>query len=479
MVERKRAGGRKVKVADERKMASESSRELEPIRPYDEEEGERITREFSEGRKNVGARNPYIIGLRVLAQRGEDVSSYTPHDLPEIMSRAFPDYDYNQLFDPRHGSPVYFGIYNATLKLAEVCPKLYGESLVYLKKDPERRVGAIPRICDPEEEGHLIRAPSRSKTIHGHNFEYRKILGSPTRGLEFHNPVQGCLADCWLISALSSVAWAETNGKVPKKLAAATEITLFSPNERYQPRKITTSMDFYLDTTSDRPYYATSDEDEYTLGFYESWPCFYEKCFASYWQQDRVAKDTSYNPPRFFTNNSPDYSYLNFKDPIGATKEMTNFPVVSHTTASYQPNNENKIVDDIFNNACVTGTALNNGIFVRANKAVTAYTYLTAARANDPDVVYDEDGLPANHAFSILGVYMENNTKFVVLRNPWGFGGGPASFNLYSQSHLAQNLPRVDSLPGGISQADQASKGIFGLDSLCFKKYFEVFGWVG
>src|SRR5512138_757946 len=66
-----------------------------------------------EGRANIGARNPLVLALHQLA----DLNQPLPHsitDLRELIEMAFGDHTYEEMFDPRYDSPVYFGLYRKT-----------------------------------------------------------------------------------------------------------------------------------------------------------------------------------------------------------------------------------------------------------------------------------------------------------------------------------------------------------------------------
>jgi len=482
MVERKRAGGRKVK-----KVKSELSRDEVHEKP-DNEMIERINiKEIPVFRQNVGARNPFVIAKRKLQMMDRDVSEYTPEDLPEMMEIAFPDYVYEELFDPKFGSPVYHGIFFATLRLAKVCPKQYAESLYILQKDPARKTGEIPIYCKgiKKSQGRKTEIPA------GRPLKYRDTAGNQINfGLGFNDPEQGCIADCWLISALSSVAWAETNA-FPRKLSKTTPIYLYAPktDTTFYRSQITTSMDFFTDDAGSIPYYAKTNKNNLNPAFYECWPSFYEKCFAGYVQKNRVP-DLTPLPYHFDRNDNPEYSCLNFGSSFLATEDLTGMNVIHSTntiknTEDYlggsNPDSDDQIIEDIRINAC-NGQALDDGVFIPTTKPSTTYTYLSEndvpnaanhAKYGGSIVTYCAyPGLPANHAFSILGVYQLNpQTQYIVLRNPWGTDS-VSQYDAYTQAHLTTDLPAP--LP-----PNPGSEGIIGLESECFMRYFESFGWTG
>lgn len=146
-----------------------------------------------------------------------------------------------------------------------------------------------------------------------------------------------------------------------------------------------------------------------------------------------------------------------------------------------------RLVTDL---ATICSGTLGNGKFIPTKRPVTTYTYLTkdAAAAGNlgtgPDPVYDKPGIPANHAFSVLGLYQYSTSKkYVVLRNPWGYidcdPDNPMTFNSDVQQYLATSLPYI----GSTTYIRQYLNGyygeaIFGLEISCFMRYFEAFCWV-
>jgi hypothetical protein len=478
MVDAKRSGVSKV-----RKTKKVPSRVTEPKMPGDGEKKIARFAHIPEFRANVGARNPFIIALRKLELTHFEI---TPHflmhtNLKQMMKAAFKNIPYEKMFDPKFGSPVYYGIYQATVRLAESCPKRYADVIPLLKKDPARKTAAPPPYC-----ANMTKSAGQYGTINGNPTQYVNTNANRINGgVEFNDPVQGCIPDCWLISALSSVAWAEMNGLLPTKLSKVLPARVYPPSTWPVVKPITTTLSFYTDTAMTVPYYAHTNPTmitRYNANYYECWPSFYEKCFAGYYSKQRI-------PPFTGIADPPDYSNINYGSSFAATQDLTGNTMNGNTekcTINYivngpGPDNDAQIIEDIRIGAC-NGAALGNGVFIATNKPATAYTYLTAdvvpALANQArfgsNVVYDSPGLAANHAYSILGLYQVSATKkYVVLRNPWGFAGDTASFNAYSQGYLA-NLP---ALPNASYINNLGAEGIFGLQSLCFMRYFEQFGW--
>jgi hypothetical protein len=439
-----------------------------------------------EGRENIGARNPMVLVRNKLDSMNEsNLVDYLGPNLRILLKQAFEELDYENMFDPQYGSPVYYGLYGVTVRLAELYPDKghYAETSGKLKKEPPSGPGAPPAECKD-----LVKSEAQSTTINGKQTQYRDTsAGLKNQGLEFDDPVQGCVADCWLISALSSIAFVETLfPPAIKKLVRAPPIYVCPPPPSWATKKeITTDMAFYTTSNGTRPYYGRVNQKRSKPTFYEAWVSFYEKCFAAYYQQNRT--------PPFVQINNPSYNAINFKGAFGALMDITGNAVTTATsgyTKDYfgtngAPDNNAGIITKIRTTAC-NGLALDpNGVILYTRKPAVAYTYTTAgsvpALANrnvDPykygdPVTYNCAGIPANHAFSILGLFEKNGVQYVVLRNPWGFAGDSASFSAALRPSLA---PLPASLPDPLNIDNTGGEGIFGLKSLTFMRYFEAFG---
>lgn len=434
-------------------------------------------------RKNVGSRNPYVIAKRQLElmHYKADPSFFNPENLQKMMEVAFAPLAFDQMFDPQFGSPMYHGVFFDTLQLAEICQRQYDQSVRLLLLDPARKVGAMP----PDYCSGITRSNEPNDKINGKTIQYRNsdADAKANYGLEFNDPLQGCLLDCWFIAALSSLAWVETisTAKIGgRKLVKAPPAIFYPPSTWPAKRTITTNLKFYTDKETGKKAFYTHTPDVFT--YYEGWPLFYEKCYASYWQQKRT--------PPFSQIDTPDYSCLSTGSPFTATMDLTGLQVTDATVkytvnyfgADINHDNEEQIVEDIRAKACDSAQNLSNGLFLPTWKPVTTYTYLSAssvpAIANQnrgANVAYDNAGIAANHAFSILGVYQHTDGKqYIVLRNPWGAYGERTRFNAYCQGYyLALSKEKL----GTAYVNDPAAAGIFALGSYCFLRYFEAFGW--
>lgn len=444
-------------------------------------------------RANVGARNPMVIAKRkIMSMQIHDIEelldlSYSPENLRKLMGTAF-NKEHELLFDPQYGSPVYYGLYAVTKRLSKSQPdsEHYGESNLKLIEKVPGKAGPAPDYCNNRQ-----RSEGQVSTIDGKPILYRDTTEvDPTNyGLEFNDPVQGCVADCWLIAALSSVAVVETRvNPADRRLEEDGPPIKVSPPSYFTTRyDITTSTEFYTDQYGITAYYGHLKKKKKANGttYYKGWAPYYEKCFANYYKLNR-------NPP-FVQNNNPDYGAINFGDPFAALEDITGKEATDNTfnTASYfrtggTADDVSGMITKIRTGAC-GGLGLSpNGVVLFTKRPAVAITYFSATsvpnlanrnvapyKYGDP-VTYDCEGIAANHTFSILGLYQKDGIKYVVLRNPWGFGGGTASFSTRLQGSLATTLT---SLPDPWNVADTGAEGIFGLNVLTFMRYFKTFGW--
>ena len=160
----------------------------------------------SEGRANIGARNPLTVAMHKL-EKMHQVVMFSGTNLKTMLETAFSELPYEKMFDPKYASPLYFGLYRATRRLAERSPDTgrYAEALQKIKAEPQ-----------PGEEvagqcQNLIKSANPATTLGGKPLQYRDTAaGLTNNGLEFNDPMQGCVADCWFIAAITAVALAET-----------------------------------------------------------------------------------------------------------------------------------------------------------------------------------------------------------------------------------------------------------------------------
>jgi hypothetical protein len=253
-------------------------------------------------------------------------------------------------------------------------------------------------------------------------------------GAEYFDPVQGGLGDCYFIAALSAVAWSRPFVIMLRQRATG-------PNQQ----DFIDRIDFYsggtksIEVTERVPVvknthawiYARSSEAG------EIWPAVYEKAFAKWKTNDPT--------------DEPNYGPIAGGWPVQATTELTNLTGVTKTCSALT-------ADQIWS------AVRSNCLSYRTFNPMTAWTFCVTPTPVD----YTGTGIVAYHAYTILGWAYVNNTKYVVIRNPWGHNG-----------------PVINSLAGNWSAYEQSfwrtvplnSGGVFAIPVDTFKKYYWQFGW--
>ncbi|MFO0601021.1 MAG: C2 family cysteine protease [Myxococcaceae bacterium] len=192
-------------------------------------------------------------------------------------------------------------------------------------------------------------------------------------GFGFDDPTQGQVGDCYFISALSAVA--KSHPEILQNAVKANRdgtytVTFYernSPMDLAKPVQVTIDGKF-----ADRHgmlEYAAARETK------ELWPMIFEKAYAS-WKGgfDAIEGGMSATALEAITGKQGDF-----------------FPVTSDMKG-----------DALF--AQIKAACANKGAVVALSKTW------------DPS----EQGVVADHAYTLLGVEEKNGQKFVQLRNPWG-----------------------------------------------------------
>jgi len=461
----------------------------------------------------VGARNPYALTEIVLGRPVDWASVPDPLALVEEVLVT----PREQLFDPKFASPVYLGArLDAKGRIVEEPVRVPGEptppehdesvqlpEVVRTLDDLRGVLGdlgevSVRSVVPARAGGWTIElAPGGAKAVATRSVVFSQDvleklanlvavldLGwTPAGGAwadtgrffneaaEYFDPVQGGLADCWLIAAMSAVAWA-----LPGTIADASRATgpgnqQFVHRFTYRDPFDATSHTFEVsDETvvwqgTDSQLYGRSSEAG------EIWPGVIEKAFAQ-WRQGT-------------TNDHPNMPILNFGDPSWAAAAL------SGRSAQY--------VDHGSQTAAQLQTLVkSHSVSYRTVDPMTAWTYGTAPAG----LSYDDAHIVANHAYSVLGwtsgpllVRAFESTlarvsdtvraslvdrlgflfdpivltrSYVVLRNPWGYYEGTAGsrggvISMRDQGFWRSiNLDDVD--------------GVFAIDFPTFQKYYATTG---
>ncbi len=382
---------------------------------------------------NTGVINPYALIETKLARK---IDWLHVADRRQFIQTVL-NFPYEQLFDPRHGSPLY----------------------------PGRRFDERQGAFAPSPKWTSSREISRHATCSNVSLSNvydlsqrmtgRQVLEWLDPGMFFINapdfaaPVQGNLPNCDFIAAITSLAWSDPHAIAQAVCPVAAsdsdpgrrrmERVFFFPYAGANPQGVDVSELLPLIEPGRLYQYARSSHSE------EIWPAIYEKAWVKW--VNREAGDR------------PDYAKIVGGDPVRSLVSLTGKHYNSYAT-------ETRTAGDIWS-------------LVRANSSgswtynpMVATTYPSAALA--PSMIdYDASGLVAGHSYSILGWQWANNKRYLVLRNPWGFQEpldhlDPGSWRSFGQFDGGQV----------VNDINLTEHGVFAIPAEIFRDYFGWFGWV-
>ncbi len=261
---------------------------------------------------------------------------------------------------------------------------------------------------------------------------------------EFFDPVQGAVANCYFIAAMSAVAWAKPYGishmsRATSGVQSGTTnmIRFYKPDSNGQVDKEIEVTDAVPVRQGSLSYiYCRSSEEG------EIWPAVYEKAFAKL--------ETGH------TGDKPDITKTGWGDPVWATAQLTGgrrtyWSTKSHTAAD--------LYDKVRANSAGSRTI----------RPMVASTYSTGAAAQD-NVSYTGTNLVASHAYTVLGWAYRNNTRYIVMRNPWG------SFE--SSTGALSGIVWMRDVSWWRPIVLAPNDGTFAIRATTFKKYFRTLGVV-
>lgn len=439
----------------------------------------------------VGVINPYALAELVLGRTIPWNQIANPRQLLE-EALATP---YEQLFDPVYESPLYMGLrLNEKLTLERVRPAILDVERPQGEDDLERyqfgdvsalkKVGDLGRYYKTEDiasipidaatlvepgvlklrisqpgESRLARLASRFtpailKAILDINElpDLEDITFEPpvsywgdygnffAEAAEFFDPKQGAVANCYLIAAMSAVAWAQpyrirhlTRATGAGQQQFVNNITLYHVDS-HAASEVEVSDAIPLRYSNDQPMYARSTEAG------ETWPAILEKAYAK-WESGA-------------SGDTPDIPSTAFGSPSRACAELTGLTRFSVATSGTS-------ADDLWD------LVRQNSLGRRTFNPMVASTYSSGASSPDK-VIYGDANLVANHAYTVLGWDYRNNKKYIILRNPWAsteatLGSLDATVMMHDISWWR---PIVLSNPDGT----------FALEIGVFKSYFSSLG---
>lgn len=435
--------------------------------------------------------NPYALAEVVSGRR---IKWKEVQDAPRLLESILQT-PYEELFDPKYNGPLYYGFrLNEQMKLVPERPPLLDIKVKLEANDlevPLNSVSDIKRLEDlgprykVEQVGTItvqraevvgnqlqltLRLPSedrQSKLARVFTKEVLatiapdpKTVGKSTdwtppnatwgdagrffnETSEFFDPIQGAVANCYYIAALSAVAWA-----MPFRIRHLTRATgqgqeMFTNLIQFFKPDSGGQLDKDIEVTDSVPLdagggflYARSSE----LG--EIWPAVYEKAYA------KLKTGT--------TSDHPDILATAWGDCVWATGQLTGGRREYHNTAD---NSADKLWDLVRANS-LSGRTFN---------PMTAWTYSSGDDA-PTKVVYADANVVGSHCYTILGWDYRDNRKYIILRNPWG-----------NTEATVQNLAGTTWLwdiswwrPINLAVVD----GTFAVEASAFKQYWAGLGVV-
>ncbi|MDZ7268877.1 MAG: C2 family cysteine protease [candidate division KSB1 bacterium] len=259
---------------------------------------------------------------------------------------------------------------------------------------------------------------------------------------EFFDPVQGAVANCYYIAALSAVAWAMPYRITHLTRAVGTTQERFLNMIRFYKPDSGGQLDREIEVTDAVPLsngnfiYCRSSESG------EIWPAVYEKAYAKL--------------KTGITGDHPDITATAWGDCVWATAQLTGGRRFYYDTPSFS-------ADDLWN------LVRANSLSYRTFNPMTAWTY-SSGEASEKKIIYSDANIVASHCYTILGWAYRNDRKYIILRNPWGYTEATVqTLNdtvwLYDISWWRPiNLTAID--------------GTFALEASAFKTYFAGLGVV-
>ena len=478
------------------------------------------------------ARNPYALAEAIAGGPIDWSTILEPRAVLEDLLRT----PYEQLFDPKFDSPVYLGFElnrdgvmkqkpvkpidadvdaqpddqrfpaldpSEIRRLADLAPYVGGpiEEVPVRSIVPTRAGGYVVEIGEAPTKRLETLNPIYDERILGRLIDLIKLDGGWTpdggswsdtgqffrEAAEFFDPIQGNLGDCWLIAAMSSVAWA-----LPYTFAQRSRAT-GTPNERFtnllelvDPAngnklkfEATDETIVWSGTTS--PMYGRSSEAG------EAWPAIVEKAYAM-WRGNT-------------TNDHPNLTVLNGGDPVHASAALTGRKPHYTGTASTS-------ATDLLN------LVKNNCVNYRTVNPMTAWTYCSSDASPDK-VNYADATIVACHAYSVLGWARGSKLaghidldRFMLMPHAAGpasvaasttsatIAARPSGLDYALPLRLAQDYivlrnpwgnteATIDEMSGVIPLRDisfwrsidlDAVDGVFAIEPATFKSYFEGIG---
>jgi hypothetical protein len=277
--------------------------------------------------------------------------------------------------------------------------------------------------------------------------------GGPRR-IDFRDPMQGAIADCYLLAAMIAIAWVRPEyweRRVTQQLGGST--SLRCDFWQVGPPRVQRSVEVSprLPFNGNQRLYAYSRDGQ------ETWPTLYEKAYVEW----KVARDADGEPTvdhyRQIAVGFPDQACTEL---VGIESDVA---YVSPLAALL--------------GRCAPARPVTGGQSRVTRVPMTAWTYggEDGARylAAKPHYTV-ESQLAAGHAYALLGWHRRasDGAEFVILRNPWGSNPTRAS---YLQGTWVTGRTDVP----GLDEIALNEHGVFGIPVDLFSTCFNAVTWQG
>lgn len=310
------------------------------------------------------------------------------------------------------------------------------KSLDYKPEQLARVLPFILQIIDVKlQEPLKAPPPSRPQLVLGTYDEANDLM---VTGANYLDPIQGGIADCYLISSMISLAWTRRN-----LLETGLNASGFGPNtdtfawqfhneDQQGTLGAQVQVTEFIPKNQGEPLYGHARDPR------EYWPALLEKAYL------RMRLPGNGEP------TADDYHSLdNGALPQDACQSMVGGPI---GTQALFTNLGKRIFD--------SGQALSTPSGVM-NKPVMAWTEEVAG----DQITWEQTGIWKDHAYSVLGVTPAGNFTHVVLRNPLGVA----------------NEPRAGYATGdwmaGAERVELNKNGVFAIPRQLFFDNFQHIGW--
>lgn len=403
---------------------------------------QKIDRPNAEAAQNCGVINPYALA-EVVA--GRPIAWRQVADRRRLLEGILQT-PYEELFDPVYGGPLYMGLaLDRNGRLVRVRPPLLDVEVTLGASDldgpPQADLSAVRRLSDlaqhfavedvgaievarvePAEPGRLrvmLRLPEgerlrrlarvfpravietvafdpkaeRSKDWNPPGGRWSDAGRFFNEAAEFFDPIQGAVANCYYIAALSAVAWAMpyrishlARATGPAQQVFTNMIRFYNPDSGGAVEREIEVTDAVPVSASGSFIYCRSSEAG------EIWPAVYEKAFA------KLVTGVS--------GDQPDVTATAWGDCVMATARLTGGTRSYYDTAG-------RSADALWD------LVRSNSLGGRTFNPMTAWTY-SSGEATERKVVYSDANIVASHCYAVLGWDYRDGRKYIILRNPWG-----------------------------------------------------------